>query len=82
MIDAIQVAGICGNMFYDENKLPLKYLPNVNKINIFIGENNSGKSRMMRALVNSDIANILCNSFGNTRTINDIKINMLDNIKK
>lgn len=62
MIDAIQVAGIGENIYYDVNNLPLKYISNVNKINIFIGENNSGKSRLMRGLVSSDMAKILSNS--------------------
>ena len=34
----------------DEIK-PMVYLPNTNSINIFIGSNNSGKSRFMRELV-------------------------------
>ncbi|AYN00108.1 hypothetical protein [Chryseobacterium sp. 3008163] len=29
----------------------LEYLPNINKINIFIGTNNSGKSKFMRSLM-------------------------------
>ncbi|CAA7196551.1 AAA family ATPase [Chryseobacterium potabilaquae] len=42
------------NTYYLENKdgiLPLEYLPFINKINIFIGANNSGKSKFMRSLM-------------------------------
>lgn len=62
MINAIQIAGMTKEMYYDQNNNPLKYLSNINKINIFIGENNSGKSRMMRNLVSSDMAKILSNN--------------------
>ena len=61
MINAIQLIGTKEQIYYDKNNLPLKYLSNINKINIFIGENNSGKSRMMRLLVNSEIPKVLSN---------------------
>ena len=63
MINAIQINEVNKEMYYDKNNLPLKYIPNINKINIFIGENNSGKSRMMRLLVNSDKTKILSNNY-------------------
>lgn len=61
MIDAIQISGMDEDMYYDNNNLLIKYIPNINKINIFIGENNSGKSKLMRNLVSSNMAKILSN---------------------
>lgn len=40
--------------FLDEEKVPIKYLPNFNKINIIVGANNSGKSRFMRYLMSNN----------------------------
>ncbi|MCT3960100.1 AAA family ATPase [Elizabethkingia anophelis] len=34
--------------------IPLEYLPNIDKINIFIGTNNSGKSKFMRKIMASE----------------------------
>ena len=59
MINAVQLNGIGNNSYYNSNDLPLAYLHNLNKINIFIGENNSGKSRLMRELIKSDLPKIL-----------------------
>lgn len=39
------------NLKIREKKLPLRNLSNLSKINIFIGTNNSGKSRFMREIV-------------------------------
>ena len=63
MIDAIEIAAINSDMYYDENDMLIRYISNLNKINIFIGENNSGKSKLMRYLVNSDNVKILSNSY-------------------
>ena len=85
MIDAIQVAGIGKNIYYDVNDKPLKYIPNINKINIFIGENNSGKSRLMRELVSSDMAKVLSNSYSReeiTRNYRSQILNLINEIKK
>ncbi|MCD9855726.1 ATP-binding protein [Epilithonimonas sp. JDS] len=38
----------------DDKIQPLKYLPSINKINILIGTNNSGKSKFMRKLMSFD----------------------------
>ena len=38
---------------------PLKYLPNVKHINVLVGENNSGKSRFCRQMINSGSITIL-----------------------
>ena len=41
------------NRYYLKNEEEtINHLPNVNKINIFVGANNSGKSWMMRYLMN------------------------------
>ena len=41
------------NRYYLQNEEEtINHLPNVNKINIFVGANNSGKSWMMRYLMN------------------------------
>ena len=61
MIDAIQLNEIGNNSYYNSNNLPLTYMHNLNKINIFIGENNSGKSRLMREIIKSDLPKILSN---------------------
>lgn len=53
MLKAIEVGSISNN-YVNENNINLLYLNNLNKINIFIGENNSGKSRLMRSLVSSN----------------------------
>lgn len=82
MIDAIQVAGIGENIYYDVNNLPLKYIPNVNKINIFIGENNSGKSRLMRGLVSSDMAKILSNSYAKKERTKNYRRQILNTINE
>lgn len=82
MIDAIQVDGISENTYLDIDEMPLKYLPNINKINIFVGENNSGKSRMMRALVNSDMAYILSNNYGDKKQIKIYRNNILSEIER
>lgn len=39
------------------DKINLQFLPNVKSINIFVGANNSGKSWMMRYLMNESIYN-------------------------
>lgn len=51
MIEAIDVAPITETNYINENNLKLRTLENVKKINIFIGENNSGKSRLLRSLI-------------------------------
>lgn len=82
MINAIQVAGIGENIYYDVNNLPLKYIPNVNKINIFIGENNSGKSRLMRGLVSSDMAKVLSNSYAKEKRTKNYRRQILNIINE
>lgn len=83
MIDAIQVVGI-HDMYYDVNDMPIKYLSNIRRINIFIGENNSGKSRFMRSLVSSNRAMILSNEYARKEEIRRYRRiinNCIDEIK-
>lgn len=82
MIDAIQIAGVNENTYFGINEIPLKYLQNINKINIFVGENNSGKSRMMRSLVSSNMAYILSNDYGRKEQIKNYRSNILNNIRR
>ncbi len=81
MLKAIEVSSMrdCYRNAYDNEMI---YISNLNKINIFIGENNSGKSRMLRYIVNgndtkafSDIKNE-----ENKRHYDSLKIKLLDNI--
>ena len=50
MIKAIEIGSISDNYRNKYNNKML-YLSNLNKINIFIGENNSGKSRLLRYII-------------------------------
>ena len=82
MIDAIEIAAINSEMYYDENDMLVRYISKLNKINIFIGENNSGKSKLMRYLVSSDGVKILSNAYiKDTQNLNDRK-NIENNIKE
>ena len=63
MVDAIEIIGINNNMYYGEDKRILKYITNLNKINIFIGENNSGKSKLMRFMIREETVKALSNDF-------------------
>ncbi len=82
MIDAIQVEGTCENTYYDINDFSIKYIPNIKRINIFIGENNSGKSRFMRNLVVSDMAKILSNDYVEKGYTKSYRNDILSYIKK
>lgn len=50
MIKAIEIGSICENYRNKYNNKML-YLDNLNRINIFVGENNSGKSRLLRYII-------------------------------
>lgn len=63
MIDYIDVSTIDDTNYINKNGNKLKGLTNVKKINIFIGENNSGKSRLLRNLIKKDSIYVLSNSF-------------------
>lgn len=53
MIKAVEITGV-ENIYKNKYDNDLKYLYSLNKVNIFIGENNSGKSRLLRYLITSD----------------------------
>lgn len=63
MIDGIDVSMIDDTNYINKYGNKLRILENVKRINVFIGENNSGKSRMLRNLIKEDSMNILSNSF-------------------
>lgn len=63
MIDGIDVSMIDDTNYINKYGNKLRILENVKRINVFIGENNSGKSRMLRNLIKKDSMNILSNSF-------------------
>lgn len=54
MIEAIDVSLINDTKYLNEFNNKLENLKNIKKINIFIGENNSGKSRMLRSFLKND----------------------------
>lgn len=59
MIRAIDLKTSALESYLDEYSKPLSFLSDVRHINVFVGENNSGKSRLMRALLNSKDAVLL-----------------------
>lgn len=81
MLKAIEVSSMrdCYRNAYDNEMI---YISNLNKINIFIGENNSGKSRMLRYIVNGNDTKALSNikNDENKRHYDSSKLKLLDNI--
>ena len=63
MIDAVDVSTIDDTNYINKHGNKLRLLENVKRINVFIGENNSGKSRMLRNLIKNDSMYILSNTF-------------------
>jgi len=59
MINAIELRNNAVDSYLNEYGNALSFLPNIKHINIFLGENNSGKSRFIRKLVTSTDAEIL-----------------------
>ena len=80
MIDAIDVSTIDDTIYKNKRENKLMVLENIKRINIFIGENNSGKSRMLRNLIKKDSMNILSNTFITDSNINYVK-SKFQNIK-
>ena len=74
MIDAIDVSSIDDTKYLNEYNSKLTTLKNIKKINIFIGENNSGKSRMMRSFLKNEYIYIYSNSFIDENTSRDLNI--------
>lgn len=63
MIEAIDVSLIDDTEYLNEYGVKLRNLKNIKKINIFIGENNSGKSRLMRTLIKNSSLRIYSTTF-------------------
>lgn len=59
MIKAIDLGILCNN-YINKYDVEMNYLTNLDKINIFIGENNSGKSRLLRHIAKSKDVFPLC----------------------
>ena len=51
MIEGINIIGNAQMDFYNKFDDKINMLPNLKKVNIFIGENNCGKSRLMRSFL-------------------------------
>lgn len=49
--------------FLTNNHLPENRIRYLSKINIFVGENNSGKSRLLRSLLSNELDYVPCSSF-------------------
>lgn len=84
MIKAIKVQKQNDNTYFDENENRLVYLSSLNRINIFIGENNSSKSRLLRELIKQDNDAYL-RDVENSTGINKARtrlINGIDNFNK
>lgn len=59
MIKAINISSLNNSNYYNNYGNIIQNISNINKLNIFIGENNSGKSRMMRYLINGKNARVM-----------------------
>lgn len=55
MIEGISIAQFSEMDFYNKDDNKINMLPNLSKVNIFIGENNCGKSRLMRSFLNNNL---------------------------
>lgn len=73
MITALDVSLIDDTNYLNDNGNKLLQLNNIKKINIFIGENNSGKSRMLRSFVKNDKVIIYSNEFISDSKTQEIK---------
>lgn len=74
--------------FLNDEENHIDYLPNTNNLNIFIGSNNSGKSRFMRELIKMENYYISQNLYPNIESYNKIileifsKRNNVNNYRK
>lgn len=55
MIEGINISGFSEMKFYNKSNNQITMLPSLKKVNIFIGENNCGKSRLMRSFLNHEL---------------------------
>ena len=51
MVEGVNILGNNEMQFYNQFENKISILPNLKKVNIFIGENNCGKSRLMRNIL-------------------------------
>lgn len=80
MINAISLTDTIAGNYFNRNNMQLKILSNLNRINIFIGENNSGKSRMMRLLLSSRNIRVLTNDYLSESTVSTCRNKILNYI--
>ena len=73
VINALDVSLVDDTNYLNEKGSKLLQLKNIKKINIFIGENNSGKSRMLRSFVKNEKVIIYSNQFVNDSKEQEIK---------
>lgn len=83
MIKAVEITGV-EKIYKNKYDNDLKYLYSLNKVNIFIGENNSGKSRLLRYLITSDKVVNISGPFSDeeTKSFKKSKSNFLVSINK
>ncbi len=65
MINAIDLNVLNETEYINDIGGELKFLSNVKNINVFVGENNCGKSRFLRSLIKSDSSIYLSDSMAN-----------------
>ena len=82
MINAIATTKITDTDYLNKYDCGLKYLPNIKKINILLGENNSSKSRLIRYLIKLD-SQVLSNDNildDKRNTVNSYRTSIIKNI--
>lgn len=77
MIDAIDISAITDTTYINRFGNKLRLLENIKRINIFIGENNSGKSRLLRSLIKNDYAYVLSEDFLSETREKDVISNII-----
>ena len=73
MINAFDISVIEDTKYINNYNKKLCYLNNIKRINIFIGENNSGKSRMLRSFLKYNNIKIMSESFIDEEKAKQIK---------
>lgn len=64
--------------FLNDEENHIDYLPNTNNLNIFIGSNNSGKSRFMRELIKMENYYLSQNLYPNIESYNKIILDIFN----
>lgn len=70
MIEGISIVHFLKMDFYNKYNNKINMLPNLSKVNIFIGENNCGKSRLMRSFLNNALPIYSTDNIENQRDYN------------